>query len=88
MQAAEIFGADISNARDEDAGEILGDALKAFLVGLGDQPRGIKELGYDRSDIERLVEGTLPQRRVCSWEMGDEGCSIPGTGLIVIGCRF
>ena len=55
---------DISNARTEDAGRILGDAVRKFLVGLGDQPRGIKDLGYGAGDIDMLVEGTLPQKRV------------------------
>ncbi|KAF3933736.1 hypothetical protein ABW19_dt0205569 [Dactylella cylindrospora] len=64
LAAAEIFGADISNAKEESAGEILSDALAKFLVELGDQPRGIKALGYENGDIARLVEGTLPQQRV------------------------
>lgn len=64
LQVAEVFGADISNARAEDAGAILSDALKKFLDRLGDQPMGIKALGYSKSDIPSLVESTLPQRRV------------------------
>ncbi|PUU72291.1 alcohol dehydrogenase [Tuber borchii] len=64
LAAAEVFGVDISNARAENAGELLSDALKEFLRELGDQPKGIKELGYTSSDIQGLVEGTLPQRRV------------------------
>jgi len=64
LQAAEVFGKDISTAKEADAGEILSDAIREFLIGLGDQPRGIKEIGYERSDIPSLVEGTLPQRRV------------------------
>ncbi|KAF3905260.1 hypothetical protein ABW21_db0204992 [Orbilia brochopaga] len=64
LAAAEIFGVDISNAKEESAGEILSDAVAKFLVDLGDQPRGIKALGYERGDIDALVEGTLPQQRV------------------------
>lgn len=64
LQVAEVFGADISNAKAEDAGAILSDALKKFLESLGDQPMGIKALGYSKSDIPSLVEATLPQRRV------------------------
>lgn len=64
MQVAEVFGADITNANPEDAGAILSDALRNFLASLGDQPMGIKALGYSRSDIPALVESTLPQRRV------------------------
>ncbi|KAK9344608.1 alcohol dehydrogenase [Lipomyces starkeyi] len=64
LAAAEIFGVDISNAKAESAGEILGDAVAEFLVKLGDQPRGISQLGFTREDIPALVEGTLPQARV------------------------
>ena len=31
---------------------------------LGDQPRGLKDLGFGEHDLDALVEGTLPQRRV------------------------
>ncbi|KAL7267861.1 hypothetical protein RUND412_009536 [Rhizina undulata] len=76
LQAAEVFGADITNARAEDAGAILSDAIKKFLINLGDQPRGLKALGYGREDIEGLVEGTLPQRRVLmlapNWEESED----------------
>ena len=64
LQAAAVFGVDISNAKDADAGQILSDAVREFLYKIGDQPRGIKEIGYERKDIPALVEGTLPQRRV------------------------
>jgi hydroxyacid-oxoacid transhydrogenase len=64
LQAAEVFGVNISTAKEADAGAILSDAIREFLLKLGDQPRGIKEIGYERSDIPTLVEGTLPQRRV------------------------
>lgn len=64
LDAAQAFGVDVSNAQAEDAGELLGDALRDFLFRLGDQPRGIKALGFARSDIEGLVDSTLPQRRV------------------------
>lgn len=64
LAAAEAFGKDISNAKKESAGEILSEALSEFLVKLGDQPRGLKALGFNNSHIDDLVEGTLPQRRV------------------------
>ena len=53
--------------KNESAGEILSEQLAEFLVKLGDQPRGIKDLGFKSSDIEGLVEGTLPQKRVLMW---------------------
>src|SRR5205814_1876164 len=51
LAAAEVFGVDISNAKEESAGEVLSEALVEFLVRLGDQPRGIKALGYEKGDI-------------------------------------
>jgi hydroxyacid-oxoacid transhydrogenase len=64
LAAAEAFGKDISNAKKESAGELLSEAISEFLVGLGDQPRGLKALGFGSEHIDALVEGTLPQRRV------------------------
>ncbi|OGM50387.1 Fe-containing alcohol dehydrogenase [Aspergillus bombycis] len=64
LAAAEAFGVDISNVKRESAGEVLGEAITKFLAELGDQPRGLKDLGFKSSDIDSLVEGTLPQRRV------------------------
>lgn len=64
LQAAEAFGVDISNVKKESAGEVLGEALAEFLVKLGDQPRGLKQLGFGKEHIDGLVEGTIPQARV------------------------
>ncbi|KAK1249031.1 hypothetical protein MKX07_002547 [Trichoderma sp. CBMAI-0711] len=62
--AAEAFGVDISNAKAESAGEILAEALIKFLQDLGDQPNGLKDLGFGSEHIDALVEGTIPQARV------------------------
>ncbi|KAK5049826.1 hypothetical protein LTR84_003944 [Exophiala bonariae] len=78
LAAAEAFGKDISNVKKESAGEVLSEALAEFLVGLGDQPRGLKHLGFTKDSIDDLVEGTLPQKRVLmlapslSEELGEE----------------
>lgn len=64
LAAAEAFGKDVSDAKKESAGEILSEALSEFLVRLGDQPRGLKALGFGSEHIDDLVEGTLPQKRV------------------------
>ncbi|KAI2636621.1 iron-containing alcohol dehydrogenase-domain containing protein [Xylaria nigripes] len=64
LAAAEAFGVDITNVKREDAGEVLGDAITKFLADLGDQPNGLKGLGFGREHIESLVEGTIPQARV------------------------
>ncbi len=64
LAAAEAFGVDISNVKKESAGEVLAEALTKFLADLGDQPKGLKDLGFKREHIDDLVEGTLPQARV------------------------
>jgi hydroxyacid-oxoacid transhydrogenase len=64
LAAAECFGVDISQVKKESAGEVLSEALAKFLLDLGDQPRGLKDLGFGRSDVDQLVEGTMPQARV------------------------
>jgi hydroxyacid-oxoacid transhydrogenase len=64
LAAAECFGVDISNVKLESAGEVLSEALAKFLVELGDQPRGLKHLGFKPEHIDGLVEGTMPQKRV------------------------
>ena len=78
LAAAEAFGVDISSVKRESAGEVLSEALSAFLVKLGDQPRGLKALGFRNEHIDGLVEGTIPQKRVLmlaptlSDEIGEE----------------
>lgn len=64
LAAAEVFGVDVSNVKKESAGEVLAEALTKFLADLGDQPKGLAELGFRREHIEMLVEGTIPQARV------------------------
>jgi hydroxyacid-oxoacid transhydrogenase len=64
LAAAEAFGVDISNVKRESAGEVLSEALAKFLEELGDQPRGLKDLGFGKEHIDELVEGTIPQKRV------------------------
>ncbi|KAJ3097095.1 Hydroxyacid-oxoacid transhydrogenase, mitochondrial [Phlyctochytrium planicorne] len=63
LEAAKIFGADITNAKLEDSGKILSDALRKFLDTL-DVPDGLSSLGFKKEQIPALVEGTLPQHRV------------------------
>jgi hydroxyacid-oxoacid transhydrogenase len=64
LAAAEAFGVDISNVKKESAGEVLAEALTKFLADLGDQPKGLKDLGFKREHLDDLVEGTIPQARV------------------------
>ncbi|KAI9502381.1 alcohol dehydrogenase, iron containing, 1 [Coemansia spiralis] len=63
LEVARALGADTTGARREDAGAVLGDALRRFLLDLG-VPDGITALGFTAADIEPLVESILPQQRV------------------------
>ena len=63
LQAAEVLGANISNAKQEDAGKILSDELTRLMYDLK-MPNGLAEVGYTPEDIPALVKGTLPQHRV------------------------
>ncbi|ORY80015.1 putative Fe-containing alcohol dehydrogenase [Protomyces lactucae-debilis] len=64
LLCAKMLGADVTNVKAEDAGQVLEEAIKAFLSKLDGQPRGLQDLGYTRADLPALVEGTLPQQRV------------------------
>ena len=63
LHAAEVLGADVSNATEADAGRVLADTIIDFMRRL-DVPNGLQALGYTTEDIPALVEGTLPQHRV------------------------
>ncbi|RYP41699.1 hypothetical protein DL769_011540 [Monosporascus sp. CRB-8-3] len=64
LAAAEAFGVDVTRVKREDAGRALADALTAFLADLGDQPAGLRGLGFGPEHVDALVEGTIPQARV------------------------
>ncbi|KAJ3511086.1 hypothetical protein NLJ89_g4303 [Agrocybe chaxingu] len=53
----------ITRIPDRELGAHLYESIARFLDGLG-VPRGLKAVGYSAGDVEKLVEGTLPQRRV------------------------
>lgn len=63
LHAARMMGKDISGASPEDAGEILADAIIEVMRKVG-MPNGLGEVGYGPADVDKLVEGTLPQHRV------------------------
>jgi hydroxyacid-oxoacid transhydrogenase len=63
LRAAQALGADVSDARPEDAGEILARRVTRFMHELK-MPNGLQAVGYCEGDISLLVEGTLPQHRV------------------------
>ena len=63
LQAAGFLGVDVSRASRADAGQILADEIARFMQRLA-IPNGLSAVGYTKSDIPALVQGTLPQHRV------------------------
>jgi hydroxyacid-oxoacid transhydrogenase len=63
LNAARLLGADVSDARPEDAGEILARAIISLMRQAG-MPNGLKAVGYGPEDVDALVAGTIVQHRV------------------------
>lgn len=63
LQAARLMGVDMSDAKEEDAGELLACAIIEIMKKTG-MPSGLKAVGFTPDDVDKLVEGTLPQHRV------------------------
>jgi hydroxyacid-oxoacid transhydrogenase len=63
LKAAGALGVDISNAKPEEAGEIMAECIITFMQDLN-MPNGLSAVGYGSEDIPALVQGTLPQHRV------------------------
>ncbi len=63
LYAASLMGVDIRGAADEDAGEILAQAIISIMQATG-MPNGLSAVGFTDADVPALAEGTLPQHRV------------------------
>ncbi len=63
LRAAELIGADVSDAGLDDAGEVLALAVIDVMKKAG-IPNGLRGVGYTPDDVDALVEGVLPQQRV------------------------
>lgn len=63
LEAARLMGIDVSKAKKKDAGELLASAFVKLMKKTG-MPNGLSAVGYTSKDVDKMVEGTLPQRRV------------------------
>jgi hydroxyacid-oxoacid transhydrogenase len=63
LRAAELMGVDVRGAAPEDAGEILANAIIDLMKKTG-VPNGLSAIGFTPDDVDKLVEGTIPQHRV------------------------
>ena len=72
LQAARALGVDVSRSRSDDAGPILADRITWFMDRFN-LPGGLSAIGYVASDIPRLVEGTLLQRRLTTLSPREAG---------------
>lgn len=63
LEAARLMGLDAAGVDKEEAGEILANGIIELMKKTG-MPNGLAAVGYTEADADRLVEGTLPQKRV------------------------
>ena len=63
LEVARLMGADTANSKMEDAGDIIADTIVSLMKETG-IPNGLAAVGFTAADVDKLVEGTLPQQRV------------------------
>jgi hydroxyacid-oxoacid transhydrogenase len=63
LEAVSLMGINVSDAVEEEAGDILADAVIELMKRTG-MPNGLSAVGYTDADADKLVEGTLPQHRL------------------------
>ncbi len=63
LAAARLLGANVTHAALNEAGDILANAVIKVMRETG-MPNGLAAVGFTADDVDRLVEGTLPQHRV------------------------
>jgi len=63
LHAARLMGVDVSDAKLEDGGELLADAIINLMHQAG-MPNGLSAVGFRPDDVEELVAGTISQHRL------------------------
>ena len=63
LVAARLMGVAEDTLQGKEPGEVLADAVIELMQKTG-MPNGLAAVGYTEKDIDKLVEGTLPQHRV------------------------
>ena len=63
LEGAALLGADVGDASDDDAGDVLSERL-IHLMKATDMPNGLKGVGYSEDDVDALADGAYPQRRL------------------------
>lgn len=63
LRAAQLIGLDTKDVALDDAGELLAQGIAKLLRNTG-MPNGLSAVGYTPDDVDKLVEGVLPQHRV------------------------
>jgi len=65
LEAARLMGVDTTNINQKEAGNILASEIVSLMKITG-VPNGLAAVGFREEDVDRLVEGTIPQQRVIS----------------------
>ena len=63
IEGAAWLGADVSDVGPDEAGDALAGRI-IELMQATDMPNGLTGVGYEAADVESLVNGSLPQRRL------------------------
>ncbi|MBX7448777.1 iron-containing alcohol dehydrogenase [Mycolicibacterium sp. 3033] len=63
LAAARHLGADVADAAEADAGEVLAGHLIDVMAAVG-MPAGLADVGYTDDDVESLAAGAVPQQRL------------------------
>jgi hydroxyacid-oxoacid transhydrogenase len=63
LYAASLMGVDTREATPDEAGDVLAGAIVDLMQKTG-MPNGLSAVGFSEADVDKLVEGTLPQHRV------------------------